>query len=76
METLEPIKNIEDGERIQLAIDIAIKYGGTDDAHHKAWVIDQILRILAGDQYEEIIKKAKEGEDGPETYDWDKGIAP
>ena len=28
------------------AVEIAIRYGGTDGEHHKAWVIDQIVRSL------------------------------
>ncbi len=28
------------------------------------------------EEYLELVRKAREGEDGPETYDWDTGIAP
>jgi hypothetical protein len=63
-------------ERCKLAIDIAIRYGGIGGEHHKAWVIDQMVRILAGEEYERIIVDAKAGEDGSETYGWDEGIAP
>ena len=31
---------------IEKAIDYAIKYGGIDGDHHKAWVIDQMVRAL------------------------------
>jgi len=58
------------------ALDIALNFGGIDGAHHKAWVIDQVVRALTGDEYEQIIKDAKAGEDGPDTYMWDEGIAP
>ena len=61
---------------IDEAIEIAVRYGGIDGDHHKAWVIDQMVRALAGNQYEQIIKDACDGEDGPETYGWDEGIAP
>lgn len=50
-------------ERINDAIMIALRYGGIDGAHHKSWVIDQMVRALAG-------------EDGESTYSWDVGIAP
>lgn len=63
-------------ERIDKAIDIAVAYGQIDGAHHKAWVIDQMVRVLAGGEYERIVREAKDGEDGPETYRWDTGIAP
>ena len=63
-------------ERIEKAINLAVRYGGIDGEHHKAWVIDQMVRVLAGDEYDEIVRDAKAGEDGPETYSWDVGIAP
>lgn len=65
-----------DKEKIQKAMEKAIKYGGIDGAHHKDWVIDQVIRILAGDDYDRVVKEACNGEDGPETYSWDCGIAP
>jgi hypothetical protein len=58
------------------ALEIALSYGQIDGSHHKAWVIDQIVRALTGSKYEEVIKANKVGEDGPETYDWDEGVAP
>lgn len=58
------------------ALDIARRYGGIDGDHHKAWVIDQMCRALLGDKYEAFVADAKAGEDGPETYDWNVGIAP
>ena len=63
-------------DRIQEAIDIAFQYGGIQGDHHKAWVIDQMMRILLGDKYEACVKEARNGVDGPETYTWDEGIAP
>jgi hypothetical protein len=87
-------------ERIQKALDIAAIYGGIDGSHHKAWVIDQMVRSLTAcpmvpatakdcrgeeysfwrlgesDEYREFIRSHNEGEDGPETYEWDEGITP
>lgn len=60
----------------QNALKIARCYGGIDGDHHKAWVIDQMVRAIAGDGYPEFIAKATSGEDGPQTYEWDEGIAP
>ena len=62
--------------RIAKAILLAVEYGGIGGDHHKAWVIDQMVRILAGDEYEKTVREARDGEDGPETYAWDEGIAP
>lgn len=87
-------------DRIEKAIHYAVQYGGIDGDHHKAWVIDQMVRALTGcpvvqrqavdatgatyfyedqgksDEYTELVCKACEGVDGPETYSWDCGIAP
>lgn len=68
MQTLE--------QKIAKAIKLAIRHSMSDELHHQNWVIDQMVRILAGDNYDNIIKKAKAGKDGPDTYDWDVGIAP
>ena len=63
-------------ERVDAAIAVAIRYGGIDGAHHKTWVIDQMVRFLTWDRYEQVVADAKDGEDGPETYEWDCGIPP
>lgn len=65
-----------DAERIELALELALEHGQTDGAHHKTWVIDQVVRVLTGDRYEQVITEWCDGEDGPETYAWDEGIAP
>lgn len=75
-------------------------YGGIDGEHHKAWVLDQVARILNGapitvmkacwedgyseiryyvgscDRYKEWVAGVKDGEDGPDSYPYDTGIAP
>lgn len=48
------------------AIELGLEGGGVDGAHHKMWVIDEMLRILAGDMYEEKVR----------AHNWDCGIAP
>ena len=85
------------------ALHFVTVYGGFDGAHHKAWVLDQVARILNGtrvivkearwengnkelrywtdednpsQKYLEWVIDAKAGEDGPNTYDYDEGIAP
>ena len=67
---------MSDTERITAALTLAVDYGGIDGAHHKDWVIDQMVRVLAGDDYDKIVAKACAGEDGPQTYSWNVGIAP
>jgi hypothetical protein len=53
-----------------------VRFGGIDGEHHKLWVIDQMVRALAGDRYEAIVREACDGEDGPNTYEWKVGITP
>ena len=65
-----------DSQRIEKALRVAMRFGGTDGEHHKAWVIDQMVRALTGDGYEAWVAVKKVGEDGPNTYDWDTGTAP
>jgi hypothetical protein len=62
--------------KIQEALAIAMDWGFYEGGHHKAWTIDQMVRVLAGDNYEQLIKEECDGEDGPNTYEWDEGIAP
>lgn len=65
-----------DAVKIQSALELIGGYGDIDGDHHKAWVLDQVVRILAGDEYGEWVRVACDGDDGPETYSWDTGIAP
>ena len=60
----------------EAALRVLIRYGQIDGAHHKTWVIDQAVRALAGPYYDELIAAANDGEDGPDTYEWDVGIPP
>lgn len=62
--------------RVSKALTLARRFGGIDGDHHKAWVIDQMVRALTGSQYKAFVRDACDGEDGPNTYEWNKGIAP
>ena len=66
----------KDKEIIGDAIDLIVQWGGIDGSHHKDWVMDQVVRKLAGDRYDEIVATACFGEDGDNTYSWECGIAP
>lgn len=61
---------------VEQALEIAVRYGGIDGEHHKTWVIDQMVRALAGDGYKALVADACNGPEGPNTWDWDEGIAP
>lgn len=83
------------------ALHFIATYGGDDGSHHKAWVLDQVARILHGTPvvlrraswsdglteirietgeptaaYHQWVADLRDGDDGPETYDYDTGIAP
>lgn len=59
-------------EAIDKAVDIAWRFGQTDEAHHQKWVTDQMVRALLGSDYESFVKDYEEDDD----YEWDIGIAP
>lgn len=67
--------NITDEQkRIIAATEVAAQYGMVDGAHHKQWVIDQMLRVLLGKHgYEFWVSEQNKD---PEYRRWDTGIAP
>ena len=71
LDGLLPMLHTTDRERIKGAVEVATRFGGIDGAHHKAWVIDQMLKHLLGDAYQQTIQEIRE-----EGRDWDEGIAP
>jgi len=74
-------------DRILRALAVADVYGQTDGDHHKAWVIDQMVRALcgclengdgsyrAGQEYRDWVEHYCYV-DGEQEYEWDTGIAP
>lgn len=56
------------------ALALITQYGGIDGGHHKQWVLDQIVRKLAGENYQNWVAEYDDG-DGDEHL-WDVGIAP
>jgi hypothetical protein len=63
---------LEHGNVSERALALALRYGQIDGDHHKAWVIDQMVRLLAGSAYPRLVEGYKnEGE-----YGWYEGIAP
>jgi len=64
-------------DRIQKAIELLVEYNDIDGAHHKDWVMDQTLRILAGTKYQSVVESACFNDENPdEPYEWEFGIAP
>jgi hypothetical protein len=54
-------------ERVSKALLIA-KEAIHEGDHHRMWVIDQMVRALTGDQYNQWVKSLDD--------EWDEGIAP
>ena len=70
---------MEDTEtKIKKALSVAWNYGQIDGDHHKAWVIDQMVKCLCGsdEAYDEWIQQYESPEMDGEGYDWDPGVAP
>ncbi len=69
-------------ERIETALGLIADYGGIDGAHHKQWVLDQVVRALCGatpddqDDYLAWVAAIETGVGGSREYEWDVGIAP
>jgi hypothetical protein len=65
-------------DRIDKAMDLISQYGQIDGSHHKAWVLDQVARILKAGNYEDWVKKmlGEIDEEGDTEYEYDEGICP
>lgn len=74
-------------KRARIAMEIAVRFGGVGGDHHKAWVIDQMVRALCGctskyddpsdglnddaKAYKELVTAIR-----ADDQDYDEGIAP
>ena len=71
-----PMMNTSTLPVVSDTLNFARNYAGIDGAHHKDWVIDQMVRLLAGAGYQDFVTKARYGDNGPHTYEWNEGIPP
>ena len=73
-----PTKSQELNNRIEDALGTAFEWASYDGSHHKAWCIDQMVRALAGESYENWVKEYETplSEDPEDMYKWDVGIPP
>jgi hypothetical protein len=69
----EPMDAIQ---RRDAALSLAAQFGMSDEPYHKAWLIDQIVRVLSGAEYEAWVAERKAGVYGPNTNRWDVGLRP
>lgn len=63
-------------DKLQTIIDLIFDYGWEESAHHKQWLIDQILQVAAGDDYTRLVKQEERAGDPDEFCEWDRGIMP
>ena len=54
--------------REDAAIKLAIKYNNTNNAKELKWIIDQMVKICAGEYYQDVLFEI--------GYKWDKGVKP
>lgn len=74
--TTKPITEMDAIQRRDAALEVAFENGLIDGAQHKIWVLDQMCRILLGDEYDEWVAKIETNENGERTRKWDEGRAP
>lgn len=60
-------------QRRDKALEIAERFGNVRGSHHQAWVIDQMCRVLLGDEYNSWVAETAASR---EPASWDTGIAP
>lgn len=99
-EFLASPESMDGSGRIEAALEVANRWGGTQEDHHRQWVVDQMVRVLTGcplepydqsdpaakvdnfgilgesEAYRAFVADHTHGEDGPDTYGWETGIAP
>ena len=79
--TTQPESKQEGSGRVQQAFDqvayLAVQGIFTDCGHHRQWFLDQVLRVLLGDQYDLMVSEQCTDENGtPNAYEWGAGITP
>lgn len=65
-----------DEDRITLAVDVALEHGQNENAPQLTWTIDQMLRLLLGDGYDDTIARHVYSPDPGDDYVWETGVAP
>ena len=46
------------------------------ESQHQTWLLDQVVRYLAGDQYDDWVRRRNTGQDGEEMHPWSTGTPP
>lgn len=74
-------------DKLKKIEDIIVQFGQIDGDHHKSWVIDQVMRIMKGAEYDyfveydNFVKKYEYADDDgnltdEKLYEWEVGIPP
>lgn len=71
---LPPKYSVAEEHVVNVAIQVALDHAQCEEQQHRTWVIDQMVRILAGENYDRVIEKYA-AEHGL-LYDWDTGVSP
>lgn len=75
--TANALRGLQDFRaRITEALWLAKRHSQVLYVPQKTWVIDQMVRALTAAEYEEWVRRAEDGADGPQTYPWDVGVKP
>lgn len=56
-------------QKLTEIVALILDKGSEHRAHHKQWVLDQVLRIALESKYDAVISDFYDGE-------WDEGVAP
>lgn len=43
--------NLPPQDRIEVALELAQRFGSIHELHHKTWLVDQMVRALTGNHY-------------------------
>jgi len=74
-----PLRCSIDATKLQTILNIIEQYGLIDGEYHKQWLIDQIVRIITGNNYRQWIEYFQgpyDEETGTYQCQWDVGIPP
>ena len=63
-------------QRIDKALDIAFRHGEVSTYHQNRWVIDQMVRALAGDGYQAWVVEYETDDGTGDKYKWQAGVKP
>lgn len=58
------------------ALELLFRYGQLKDSREKDWLIDQLLRSIAGDHYEDFLAIYSIDEEFGSSYSWSPGEPP